>query len=102
MSNWIVPSANPNTPNDIDSITAATPNVKITGTGLNPLIGVTQGGVLSVENVTNAVNLIGVGMTIAATPPDVTLTSAVQNIVATGSGCSVIQSPAGTFTINFS
>jgi hypothetical protein len=78
MSNYVVPGANPNTSNDIDSIGAATPNVTITGTGINPLIGVTQGGVLSVENVTGNVNLNGVGIVITTAGSDVTLTAPVK------------------------
>lgn len=102
--NWIVPSADPNIPNGVDHIIAATPNVTITGSTINPAVGVTQGGVLTVENVTGNVNLNGVGMTIVGGTPvanDITLTAAVQNVVSGGVGCSVVQNPAGTYTISF-
>ena len=102
MSNYVVPGANPNTSNDIDSIGAATPNVTITGTGINPLIGVTQGGVLSVETVTGNVNLNPAGgMTIVGSGTDVTLTAPVRSVLA-GANCSVVQNPAGTYVISFS
>lgn len=102
--NWIVPSANPNNvQGGVQSITAATPNVTIGGTSSVPTIGVTNtGGVTQLEGLVGNINLNGVGMTITGASPtaqDVTLTAAVQNIVA-GTNCSVVQSPPGTFTIN--
>jgi hypothetical protein len=102
--NWIVPSANPNNiQGGVLSIGAATPNVSITGTPSNPLIGVTNtGGVTTLEGLIGNINLNGVGMTIVGATPtaqDVTFTSAVQSIVA-GTNCNIVQSPAGTFTIN--
>jgi hypothetical protein len=101
--NWVVPSANPNNiQGGVLSVGAATPNVTITGTASNPLIGVTNtGGVQTLEGLIGNVNLNGVGMTIAGATPtaqDVTLTAAVQNIVA-GSGCTV-SNVGGVFTIN--
>ena len=100
--NWIVPSANPNIPNGVDHIIAATPNVTITGSSINPAVGVTQGGVLTVETVTGNINLNPAGgITIGATGTDITLTAPVRGVTG-GVGCSVVQNPAGTYTISFS
>lgn len=99
--NWIVPSANPNTPNGVDHIIAGTPNVTITGSSINPAVGVTQGGVLTVETVTGNVNLNPAGgMTIVGSGTDVTLTAPVTSVVG-GTNCTIVQNPAGTFVISF-
>jgi hypothetical protein len=100
-TNWIVPSANPNTPNNVDQLVGGTPNVTIGGTSSIPSVGVSQGGVLSVETVTGNVNLNPAGgMTIVGSGTDVTLTAPVRSVVG-GTNCTIVQNPAGTYVISF-
>jgi hypothetical protein len=102
--NYIVPGANPiNQIGGIDSITAATPNVIISGTPTNKTIGVTTTtGVTTIEGQNGNVNLNGVGMTIAGSYPiagDITFTAAVQTITSANASVTVTQPTPGNFDL---
>jgi hypothetical protein len=100
-TNWIVPTGNPiNTPPGVLSVSAGT-GVTITGTDTNPIINASAGtgAVTSVEGLVGGIDIVGGnGMTVTTVDQEITLTPTVQSLVA-GSGCTIVQSPSGTFTI---